>query len=1105
MSDDDDALNKPQKKALGLIRLIELLRRKPRFLDELKEALGLEERAVYNYLDDLEQLGHPELLNFHLDRSYGKYYIEPKNRLVLSTVDALVSHAALRMMAHHSPGDGRFYREALLKLAENLPSDLRNIAIQSTYELEQRSDNPGARNLGNSSNLERITEAWLGRNPVVFNYKLPNDRIIRVEIEVYLVEVSRANMAVYLIGRDTLYANAIHYLDNLKAYKLDRITGAVSVKDSTYTIPEDFEPHEYLSSAWGIVTGPNPITVKLKFSPAAAYRIKEGGYPNFKKVEQLEDGHILVEIETGTDDQGFPLELLPWIQSWGPRVEVLEPQNLRQTWLAEARALVAQHGGINQFTVKQYWAHTHQDRSKWQTMLEHTTEVARLASERADYFGERAKANLAGLLHDIGKYGDLFQRRLEGKESGLDHWSAGAHIALFEYRAIEIALAIQGHHIGLQSGAKQSLLEMKLEELQKKHPLELRLTETNVDLLKQRLEADVGSLPAPTQPIPKTLSAAEMLDTRMLFSALVDADFLDTERTMNQGNARFIPRPVAPKLQASRALELLEARLEQLGNDESIPQKTRELRRSLADDCANAANNPARIFTLTAPTGTGKTLSMLRFALRRAAQDPEVRRIVVVLPFLSILDQTVNVYRQLFAEFGEHYILEHHSLTGIRDKNSTSDQQSILERQKRLLTENWDAPIVITTSVQLLESLHASRPGACRKLHNLAGSIILFDEVQTLPVKLAVPTLKTLSGLTNEKYNCTVLFSTATQPAFDTLHTSIQQGEPIDSGWQPSEIVAQQAQLFSQAQRVNSVWKTQNALTWPHLVAELQDQPQALCIVNLKRHAYALTQEAQKQRLEGIYHLSTALCPQHRRDLLAQIVADLKAKKPCRVFATQCVEAGVDLDFPNVYRALAPLDAIAQAAGRCNRHDSLPERGTLTVFLPEEEKYPTRAYQQAAQLTRSQLVEHDGLNLDDPETYRRFYKSLYNIADTTDQELENFIKTQNYEEFAKRYRLIETHAVNVVVPYNLEAKTLMQEARDSGITGDWMRRVRGYTVPHFLAVDGVPPYLETLFLRYQWGSRTEVSDWFLCGEESRYDSLLGFLPEEGGVFGALVV
>ncbi len=735
-------------------------------------------------------------------------------------------------------------------------------------------------------------------------------------------------------------------------------------------------------------------------------------------------------------------------------------------------------------------------------MKEHATEVARLAAQKADHFGESEKAHLAGLLHDLGKYGDLFQRRLEGKESGLDHWSAGAHIVLFEYKSIETALAIQGHHIGLQSGDPKSIKEMKLENLAVKHPLELRLTETDTNLLKRRLKSDIGALPQPGQVVPKKNSAAEMLDTRMLFSALVDADFLDTERTMNQGKVKFVPRPPAPALQAERALERLENRLSELSTDESIPPKTRELRRTLADVCAEAACNPARIFTLTAPTGSGKTLSMLRFALTRAAQDPKVRRIVVVLPFLTILDQTVGIYQTLFGEFGEHYILEHHSLAGIRGEEKVDDAVKQSDREKRLLTENWDAPVVITTSVQLLESLHANRPGACRKLHNLAGSIILFDEVQTLPAHLAVPTLKTLARLASEKYHCTVLFSTATQPAFDQLDERVRQGEPKTSSWQPQEIVVQQAELFSRARRVDTVWQTQTALPWPELIAGLEEQKQALCIVNLKRHAYALTQEAQQQNLEGIYHLSTALCPQHRRDLLAQIVADLDAGRPCRVFATQCVEAGVDLDFPTVYRAMAPLDAIAQAAGRCNRHDSRPQKGTLTVFVPEEEKYPGKAYQQAAQLTKSLLVEHGHLDLDDPETYRAFYQNLYAVANTTDPELEGFIKTQNYAEFARRYRLIETNAVNVVVPYNAEAKALMQEARDLGITGDWMRRVRGYTVSHFPDRGGPPPYLEPLFFRFQYGNRSEVPDWFLCGEERLYDLLLGFMPEEGGGQGA---
>lgn len=1104
MSDDD--LSKPQKKALGLVRLIRFLQRKPRSLEELIEELGHKERSVYDYLDEVELLGKHEFFNFDLDRSNGKYYIPESKPPTIRNVDAVVIHAALRMMAHHSPGDSKLYREALAKIAQSLPPALRPIAWQSIEDLAQRPNQDNPRGLANNDNLEKITDAWLKRHPINFDYKHPSYGKMQVELEVYLIEISRANMSVYVIGKDLRNTTNIHYLDRLRVYKLDRMNRIQVNKDTTYDIPDDFKPQEHLSSAWGIVTSQNPIKVKLRFAPQAAYRIREGGYPNLKEVGQLEDGYILVEIEVGTDSDGFPLELLPWIQSWGPRVEVIEPESLRTAWLAEARALLNQFDPKSLMTPKQYWAHTHKDRSKWQTMLEHSTEVSRLAIEKAHYFGDQTKAELAGILHDIGKYGDLFQRRLEGKESGLDHWSAGAHIALFDYRQIDVALAIQGHHIGLQSGAKQSLMEMKLETLAAKHPLDLRLSETNLELLKERLVSDGVSLPEISKERLSTASsAASMLETRMLFSCLVDADFLDTERTMNQGNPKFVPRPKTPEVQAARALELLEAKIAELGQDLSIPAKTRQLRRTLADACQQAAQHSSRLFTLTAPTGTGKTLAMLRFALTKAAQDPRIRRIVVVLPFLTILDQTVGIYRKLFAELGEHYILEHHSLAGIRDKDSISDQQSELDKQKRLLTENWDAPIVITTSVQLLESLHANRTSACRKLHNLAGSVVLFDEVQTLPVKLAVPTLKTLSRLASEKYGCTVVFSTATQPAFDTLHLEVAKGEPADSGWQPREIVSNQAELFEQAKRVNTVWEVQAPLEWEELSKRLEQDSQTLVIVNLKRHAYALAAKAQEAGLEGLYHLSTALCPQHRRHLLKQIIADLETQKPCRVIATQCVEAGVDLDFPKVYRALAPLDAIAQAAGRCNRHDSRVEKGILTVFLPEEEKYPTKAYQQAAELTRSQLGDTGSLDLDDPDTYRHYYQSLYNLTATSDKELEDSITTQNFADFAARYRLIDSNAVNVVVPYNDEAKTLMQEARQEGISGDWMRRVRGYTVSAFIdPKKETPSFLEPLF--YRFGKRDEAAtDWFLCYEqnpvtfESYYDSMFGLVPKEGGM------
>ena len=758
-----------------------------------------------------------------------------------------------------------------------------------------------------------------------------------------------------------------------------------------------------------------------------------------------------------------------------------------------------------------FYGHTHES-LPWQTMLEHGSEVARLAAERACFFGDEDKARLAGELHDIGKYGDLFQRRLQGLEKGLDHWSAGAHIALFEHRLVDVALAIQGHHIGLKSGAQSSLREMLLKEVARNHPLGLRVSETDVELLKRRLADDGVTLPASTttrQPLRS--SAANMLETRMLFSTLVDADFLDTERTMNRGNPQFVPRPAVPKLQAVRALELLEAKLVALNANAEIPIKTRDLRRRLADACQSSASSPSRVFTLTAPTGTGKTLGMLRFALARAVRDERVRRIIVVLPFLTILDQTVDIYRRLFAEFGEHYILEHHSLTGIRTEEKPrgaqqQDQQARADKEKRLLTENWDAPVVITTSVQFLESLHADRPSACRKLHNIAASIVLFDEVQTLPVNLAVPTLKTLTRLASEKYGCSVVFSTATQPAFDTLHEAIAKDETGSAGWRPTEIVSDHAALFASAKRVTVDWKTKTATPWPELLSWLEADQQALCIVNLKRHAYELAKLGLESNLENVYHLSTALCPQHRRDLLARVIADLRAGNPCRVIATQCVEAGVDLDFARVYRALAPLDSIAQAAGRCNRNDALSSKGVLTVFVPEAERYPTRSYQQATELTRMQLEANGGsLNLDDPATYRHYYSSLYSISRTTDEELEGYIRSQNFEKFAEHYTLIENDAVNVVVPYNDAARGLMREARQDGITGDWMRRARGYTVSAFLnPKNPLPFFLEPI--KFRFGKNNGFAEtWFLCREpdefntQTFYDETFGLLPDEGGL------
>ncbi|WP_018465582.1 CRISPR-associated endonuclease Cas3'' [Calidithermus timidus] len=1078
---DAESLRASHEKALRLVRILELLKLKPWTAQQLAAALGVKKRAVLYYLEDLKEL-EPHL-GFRLLHDEIRHTYALSAGVMLSDIDKVVAHTALRMLYHHSPGHNQQYLEAMLKLARGLPEPARAIAQRSAEAMATRG--PGLE----GSNLEKITNAWFRRQLVRFEYQLPGRRDpTRFELETYFIEVSRANMAVYVIGRERSYKNAV------RTFKLARMRFVTLVGSTeAYEIPSNFDPREYLSNAWGIVGGGGqPLRVKLRFLPQAVQRIREGGYPNLRELQQQDDGSLVVEVTVGTDEEGFPIELLSWVQSWGPRVEVLEPEKLRQTWLAEARQLLAQYDAQSLASPKTYWAHTHQDRARWQPMREHAAEVARRAAEKAAPFGESEKGRLGGLLHDLGKYGDLFQRRLEGKEKGLDHWSAGAHVALFEYRLPAVALAIQGHHIGLQSGAKESLKEMKLREDGQGFPPELRLSEANLERLKERFLADGIELPPPSQgQIAIAQSAAAMLDTRMLFSALVDADFLDTEQHM-RGEAR----PSAPPLQAERALERLEALLQALARNEELPPSIRQLRQQVSEACAMAAEQSTRLYTLTAPTGSGKTLAMLRFALRRALRDPRIRRIVVVLPYLSILDQTAGIYRDLFADFGPHYILEDHSLAYRPLRKELSDEQDVAELERRLLSENWEAPIVLTTHVQLLESLHANRPGACRKLHNLAGSVLLFDEVQTLPTHLAVPTLKTLSRLASEKYGAVVVFATATQPAFDTLHEQVRAGEP--QGWQPVEIAPAPEVLFQQSQRVGVDWWLKNPTPFPYLLTLLEADPQALVVLNLKRQAHALFRLAEAQGLEGLFHLSTALCPAHRLQVLGEVQARLSEGLPCRLIATQVVEAGVELDFPVGYRALGPLEAIAQTAGRVNRH-GLRKEGRLVVFLPEDEAYPDQAYAQAAKLTRA-LQAEGPLELT-PTTFRRYYQSLYSLQSLSDPEIENFILTQNYAELARRYRIIESPAVNVVVPYNNEAKALMQVARDRGIAADWIHRARPYTVPFFLPKGGPPPFLERVFLRY---GRGEAPDWYLCPEEALYDPRLGFTPEEGGEVGLVV-
>lgn len=760
-----------------------------------------------------------------------------------------------------------------------------------------------------------------------------------------------------------------------------------------------------------------------------------------------------------------------------------------------------------------FYAHSGASQDRWEPLRVHLLAVAERAARFAAPFNAAEEARLTGLLHDLGKYSDLFTRRLNGQASRLDHWSAGAFAAVREYRqaGFAAALAIQGHHIGLLSLGR--LQETDLRST-RPHPRGLRFTETDVSALLGHLRADGIELP----PLSSSLfddkspaTVAGMLDVRMLFSALVDADFLETEAHFraDASGQRFC-RPEALELQPGRALDALLQKVRDVAGASRATAEVNRLRQDLLDACLAAADSPPGLFTLSAPTGAGKTLAMLAFALRHAEKNG-LRRVVMAIPFLSILEQTARIYRELLEPvFGDGYVLEHHSLAGTRREpgedaksDGPRDQQERPEQLARWLTENWDAPLVVTTSVQLLESLFSNRPSACRKLHRLAGSVLLFDEVQTLPPQLAVPTLAALSRLA-ERYGASVVFATATQPAFDHLHEDIKGFAP--SGWQPREIAPPDLHLFERARRTRVAWDVEKPVSWDALAGELAGYDQVLCIVNLKRHARTLAERLQQRGVSGLFHLSTNLCPAHRERVLAEVRQRLQDGQPCRLISTQCIEAGVDVDFPRVYRALGPLEAVAQAAGRCNRNGNLPGLGEVRVFLPEEEKYPPGGYCQATDATRLLLKRLPLERLEDvqsPDLFCDYYKSLYELAKVAEpsRKIREALDAREFEKMAQLYRLIDQDTISVLVPYDPNAfEDLRAELRATGLTGKWIRKARPYTVSVFRPKpsDLLWGYLDPA-VRSRGDEDRQSQEWFVYFEASHYDrDLLGLVgPSEG--------
>ena len=670
-----------------------------------------------------------------------------------------------------------------------------------------------------------------------------------------------------------------------------------------------------------------------------------------------------------------------------------------------------------------YLAHIAGDGRK-QTAAEHLNGTAERCALFAAPFGAEELGRLAGLSHDLGKYSMEFQRRLDNGPK-VDHATAGA-FACWRMGQPLAAFAAAGHHGGLPDGGTQGdspdagtfLGRMKRAE--------------RGGLPDCSPWTEEIALPSPAPPPCGTEPLSQIFFTRMLFSCLTDADFLDTEAFMDGS-----PRPEHPA-----PLDDLWERLQRHISGWFPPQGELNSRRcAVLEQCIRMGKTqPPGLFTLTVPTGGGKTVASLAFALAQArARARGLRRIIYVIPYTSIIEQTAQEFRTIL---GAENVLEHHSNAAYEiDAEATPNTVRLAQA-----AENWDMPVVVTTAVQFFESLYANRPSQCRKLHNLAGSVILFDEAQLLPLPCLRPCVHAIAQLV-QHYGASAVLCTATQPALGPLFAEFLPGRPAVELCPPELCPPESFRrvCFRQAGR----------LDWDTLSGQLQQHEQVLCVVNSRKSAQEIFTRLSG---EGNFHLSTLMYPAHRRAKLEEIRRRLREGLPCRVISTSLIEAGVDVDFPAVFREEAGLDSILQAAGRCNREGKRPVSESI-VTLFRGEAAPPPLFQTAIGAGRMVLEQYD--DIASREAIQAYFHTLLELKGAEAQDIYGIlpkIRTElfPFQSVAERFHMIDSPTRTVYIPLGAGAE-LVGRLRAGERSRALFRQLGQYGVSiyenHFAALD----------------------------------------------------
>ncbi|MDP2599630.1 MAG: CRISPR-associated helicase Cas3' [Deltaproteobacteria bacterium] len=706
-------------------------------------------------------------------------------------------------------------------------------------------------------------------------------------------------------------------------------------------------------------------------------------------------------------------------------------------------------------------------------LQEHLVSVATLAGQFASVFGNADWAYLAGLWHDLGKYQATFQHmiktksgfdpeaHLEGAVGRVDHSTAGAIHAIQRLGPVGkiLAYVIAGHHAGLADwNSAEEGMRCLAQRLQNNSIL---LTNT---LSQNPPKEIVDSCCPTTKPPQSTNPTIAALWIRMLFSCLVDADRLDTEKFMDQ--EKFLQRG---DYQALAFLQTsFNAHMQSLATNVT-DTPINQLRASILHQCRQKAIQPPGLFSLTVPTGGGKTLSSMAFAMSHAIKHHK-RRIIYVIPYTSIIEQTADIFRRIFGES----VIEHHS-------NLESDKETV---QSQLACDNWDAPIIVTTSVQFFESLFSAKTGKIRKLHNIANSVVILDEAQLLPPDFLFPITDVMNHLV-QHFDVTFVLCTATQPALQKHQHNFR----FPGLENVTEIIDKPEHLFQSMKRVEvSIPKNLDIIkTWLEIAQELQKHPTVLCIVNRRDDCRELCRLMPPDTI----HLSALMCGEHRSKVIIEIKERLKNEVPIRVISTQLVEAGVDLDFPAVYRALSGLDSIAQAAGRCNREGKM-KKGNVVVFVPPRPS-PIGHLRQAESCCRQILktITDDPLN---PTRFQSYFQQLYWLkGDSLDKhriidDLKGDGKLNiQFRTAADKFRMIDSKQMPVIVRYGEGAKWI--EVLKKGGPKKWLlRKLQRYIV-------NVPIYVHQKL--QVTGDVVEVYPGFFAqAYDSLYHPVLGFLAND---------